>query len=140
MTFDVTLYVTVLVTLFVIMDPPGAIPVFLSLVGRKSKEERNRAAWQAPAVSLTVITLFAIGGQAILGYLHIGIPALQGAGGLLLLIIALSLLTLAVWLLSGAGATTAFAAFSACVFIITGSVITVASTACQPVQRAARPR
>lgn len=93
MNFDVTLYVTVLVTLFVIMDPPGAIPVFLSLVGRKSKQVRNRAAWQAPAVSLTVITLFAIGGQAILGYLHIGIPALQGAGGLLLLIIALSLLT-----------------------------------------------
>ncbi|MGA9870328.1 MAG: MarC family protein [Rhodococcus sp. (in: high G+C Gram-positive bacteria)] len=93
MSFDVTLYLTVLITLFVIMDPPGAIPVFLSLVGGKSKEARNRAAWQAPAVSLTVITVFAIGGQAILNYLHIGIPALQGAGGLLLLLIALSLLT-----------------------------------------------
>ena len=90
---DVTLYLTVLVTLFVIMDPPGAIPVFLSLVGRKSKEARNRAAWQAPAVSLAVITVFAVGGQAILSYLHIGIPALQGAGGLLLLLIALELLT-----------------------------------------------
>lgn len=93
MSFDTTLYLTVLITLFVIMDPPGAIPVFLSLVGRKSKQARNKAAWQAPAVSLTVITVFAIGGQAILNYLHIGIPALQGAGGLLLLIIALSLLT-----------------------------------------------
>ncbi|WP_072805478.1 MarC family protein [Rhodococcoides yunnanense] len=93
MSFDTTLYLTVLITLFVIMDPPGAIPVFLSLVGRKSRQARNKAAWQAPAVSLTVITVFAIGGQAILEYLHIGIPALQGAGGLLLLIIALSLLT-----------------------------------------------
>lgn len=93
MNFDVTLYLTVLITLFVIMDPPGAIPIFLSLVGRKSKDVRNRAAWQAPVVSLTVISVFAIGGQAILSYLHIGIPALQGAGGLLLLIIALSLLT-----------------------------------------------
>ncbi|MBJ7349653.1 MAG: MarC family protein, partial [Rhodococcus sp.] len=45
MNFDVTLYLTVLITLFVIMDPPGAIPVFLSLVGRKSKEVRNKAAW-----------------------------------------------------------------------------------------------
>ncbi|MGU3431760.1 MarC family protein [Actinomycetes bacterium M1A6_2h] len=90
---DVTLYLTVVVTLFVIMDPPGAIPIFLSLVGRKSREVRNRAAWQAPAVSLTVITVFAVGGQAILSYLHIGIPALQGAGGLLLLLIALELLT-----------------------------------------------
>lgn len=91
--FDTTLYLTVFITLFVIMDPPGVIPVFLSLVGRQSKAARNRAAWQAPAVSLAVITVFAIGGQAILAYLHIGIPALQGAGGLLLLLIALSLLT-----------------------------------------------
>lgn len=92
MIFDVTLYLTVLITLFVIMDPPGAIPIFLSLVGRKTKQARLRAAWQAPAVSLTVITVFAIGGQAILSYLHIGIPALQGSGGLLLLLIALDLL------------------------------------------------
>jgi multiple antibiotic resistance protein len=34
-----------------------------------------------------------VGGEAILRYLHIGIPALQGAGGLLLLLIALDLLT-----------------------------------------------
>jgi multiple antibiotic resistance protein len=40
-----------------------------------------------------VISLFAIGGEAILSYLGIGIPALQGAGGLLLLLIALDLLT-----------------------------------------------
>ena len=58
---DTTLYLTVFITLFVIMDPPGVIPVFLSLVGRKSREDRNRAAWQAPAVSLAVISVFAIG-------------------------------------------------------------------------------
>lgn len=92
MIFDVTLFFTVFITLFVIMAPPTAIPIFLSVVGRKSREARNRAAWQAPLVSLAVITLFAIGGQAILNYLRIGIPALQGSGGLLLLLIALDLL------------------------------------------------
>ncbi|MEV4318595.1 MarC family protein [Actinocrispum sp. NPDC049592] len=81
------------ITLVVIMDPPGTIPVFLSLVGRKPRLARARAARQAVLVSLAVITLFAVGGQAILAYLHIGIPALQGAGGLLLLLIALDLLT-----------------------------------------------
>ncbi|MCT2587314.1 MarC family protein [Actinophytocola sp. S1-96] len=75
------------------MDPPGTVPVFLSLVGRRSKPARLRAARQAVLVSLGVISLFAIGGEAILSYLHIGIPALQGAGGLLLLLIALDLLT-----------------------------------------------
>jgi multiple antibiotic resistance protein len=44
-------------------------------------------------VSLFVITLFAVVGQQILEFLGIGIPALQGAGGLLLLIVALELLT-----------------------------------------------
>jgi multiple antibiotic resistance protein len=37
------------------------------------------------------VTLFAIVGQQILTFLGIGIPALQGAGGLLLLIVALEI-------------------------------------------------
>ncbi|GAA1481845.1 MarC family protein [Gordonia sinesedis] len=93
MLFDVTVYTTTLITLLVIMDPPGQIPLFLSLVGHRPPEVRRRAAWQAPLVSLLVISVFALGGNAILGYLHIGIPALQGAGGLLLLLVALQLLT-----------------------------------------------
>jgi multiple antibiotic resistance protein len=91
--FDPTLFIEATITLFVIMDPPGTIPVFLSLVGRKSRASRIRAARQGVLVSLAVITLFAVAGEAILAYLGIGIPALQGAGGLLLLLIALDLLT-----------------------------------------------
>ena len=91
--FDVRLFTEVTITLVVIMDPPGTVPVFLSLVGRRPRPARMRAARQAVLVSLAVISLFAIGGEAILSYLHIGIPALQGAGGLLLLLIALDLLT-----------------------------------------------
>lgn len=91
--FDTTLFVEATVTLVVIMDPPGTIPVFLALVGRRSREARDRAARQAVLVSLAVITVFAVAGEAILAYLGIGIPALQGAGGLLLLLIALDLLT-----------------------------------------------
>jgi multiple antibiotic resistance protein len=91
--FDARLFAAATITLVVIMDPPGTVPVFLSLVGRKSRPARLRAARQAVLVSLGVITLFAVGGEAILRYLHIGIPALQGAGGLLLLLISLDLLT-----------------------------------------------
>lgn len=91
--FDAKLFMSATITLLVIMDPPGTVPVFLSLVGRKSLATRARAARQAVLVSLLVITLFAVAGQAILAYLGIGIPALQGAGGLLLLLIALQLLT-----------------------------------------------
>jgi len=90
---DTVLLVEVFVTLFVIMDPPGTIPIFLSLTSGRSQATIKRAAWQAVAVSFSVITVFAVFGQAILHYLHISLPALQGAGGLLLLLVALELLT-----------------------------------------------
>jgi len=87
------LFVEGFVTLFVIMDPPGTIPLFLALTANLRPGERRRAAWQAVAVSLAVIVAFALFGQAILNYLHISLAALQGAGGLLLLLVALELLT-----------------------------------------------
>jgi multiple antibiotic resistance protein len=83
----------VFVTLFVIMDPVGTIPIFLSLTGGRSAQVARRAAWQAVTVSFGVISAFAFFGQQILEYLHISLPALQCAGGLLLLLVALELLT-----------------------------------------------
>ena len=87
------LFGEVFVTLFVIMDPPGVVPIFLALTGNRRPAERARAAWQAVVVAFGVITVFALFGRTILDYLHISLPALQGAGGLLLLLVALELLT-----------------------------------------------
>src|SRR2546423_10795188 len=83
----------VVVTLTVIMDPPGSVPIFLALTGRMPPRERNRAAWQAVTLAGGVIAVFAVAGPQILRYLGIELPALQGAGGLLLLLVALELLT-----------------------------------------------
>jgi multiple antibiotic resistance protein len=70
------------VTLFVIMDPPGVVPVFLALTGNLRPSEQRRAAWQAVAVAFGVTCAFAVFGQAILDYLGISLPALQGAGAI----------------------------------------------------------
>jgi multiple antibiotic resistance protein len=83
----------VVVTLFVIMDPPGMVPIFLALTGKLPAYQRHRAAWQAVALAGGVIVGFAVAGQPLLRYLGIDLPALQGAGGLLLLLVALELLT-----------------------------------------------
>jgi len=90
---DGKLFVEVFVTLFVIMDPPGTIPLFLSLTSGRTHAMRKRLAGQAVLVSFFVITVFALFGQSILSYLGITIPAMQAAGGLLLLLVALELLT-----------------------------------------------
>ena len=80
------------VTLLVIPDPPGATPIFLGVLGNRTRAQRTLLAWQAAGTSLFVITLFALFGQFIVSYLDISMPALQGAGGLLLLLVSLDLL------------------------------------------------
>ncbi|VXB01095.1 conserved membrane hypothetical protein [Arthrobacter sp. 9V] len=90
---DLQLLASVIVTLFVIMDPPGTVPIFMSLTAQMSARDRNRSAFQALLVATGVIVVFAIFGQSILNYMHISLAALQGAGGLLLVLIALQLLT-----------------------------------------------
>lgn len=90
---DLQLLGSVFVTLFVIMDPPGTVPIFIALTASMTSRQRVRAARQAVVVAFGVIVAFAVFGQQLLDYLHISLPALQCAGGLLLLLVALELLT-----------------------------------------------
>ncbi|MEV6843385.1 MarC family protein [Actinoplanes sp. NPDC051411] len=83
----------VYVTLLVIVDPPGMVPVFLALTGTMPPKARIKAGTQAVLLALGVIVGFAVAGQTLLDYLHVKLPALQGAGGLLLVLVALQLLT-----------------------------------------------
>ena len=89
---DLTLFATAFVTVLVIMDPVGNIPIFLALTKGQDVPQRRRSALQAAGVAGTVILAFAIGGQQVLELLGISLEALQVAGGLLLLVIALELL------------------------------------------------
>ncbi|MEV0733554.1 MULTISPECIES: MarC family protein [Polymorphospora] len=90
---DLKLFGEVFLTLLVITDPPGMVPIFVALTSTLPRRERHRAAWQAVALALGVIVVFAVAGQTLLDYLHIDLPALQAAGGLLLVLVALELLT-----------------------------------------------
>ncbi|MEI2786723.1 MAG: MarC family protein [Candidatus Nanopelagicales bacterium] len=89
---DLRLYGSVVVTLLVIMDPPGIVPIFLALTHRRGPAQMKRLALQATLTALGVIVGFALFGQVILDYLHVSLPALQASGGLLLLLVALQLL------------------------------------------------
>ena len=90
---NISLFTQVFVTLFVIMDPVGMVPIFLSLTAGRSAATIKRAAWQAVLVAFFVIVALALGGQRLLDYLSVSLPALQCSGGLLLLLVALELLT-----------------------------------------------
>lgn len=89
---DARFLAEVFVTLFVIVDPPGTVPIFMALTSTMTARQRSRAALVATGVGMLVIVGFAVFGQFILSYMHITLPALQFAGGLLLLLVALQLL------------------------------------------------
>ena len=89
---NTTLLAQAFVTVLVIMDPLGNIPVFLTLTRDATQERRRRAALQSVTVAAGVILAFALFGQQILHLVGISIQALQVAGGLLLVGVALELL------------------------------------------------
>ena len=89
---DAVLFAQAFVTLLVIMDPVGNVPVLLALTRPYDPELRRRAGLQATGVAAAVIVSFALFGEVVLRLLGISIESLQVAGGLLLVLVALELL------------------------------------------------
>ena len=89
---DSDLFFKSFVTMLAIFDPLGGVPVFLALTNNLAEKQRKRAALQAVGVAASVVIIFALFGQPILKALGISVEALQVAGGLLLVLVALELL------------------------------------------------
>ncbi len=71
-------------SLFSIIDPFAALPIFLALTGSTDHATRQRTALRASLTCFLVLTTFALGGQYIFSYFSITIPAFKLAGGVLL--------------------------------------------------------
>ncbi|MBI3551223.1 MAG: NAAT family transporter [Elusimicrobia bacterium] len=79
-------------SLFAIIDPFAVIPAFLAMTARDTAEQKRRMAKTACLVCWLVMTLFAVMGPSIFGFLGITLPAFQIAGGLVLLLSSLDML------------------------------------------------
>ena len=77
-----------MVTLLVTVDPVGLAPIFLSVTRGMSGRQRRRVGVRASVIAFGILAFFALGGDALLRLLGIGLPAFQIAGGILLFWIA----------------------------------------------------
>ena len=79
-------------SLFVIVDPIATVPAFLAMTVRDSISQRLRMARTACLVVVGILTGFALIGQWLFTLLGITLPAIQVAGALVLLLVALDML------------------------------------------------
>lgn len=89
---DTGFLVTSYVTLFVIIDPIGLTPLFVALTQGMSAAQRRAIAIRATLVAAGILMVFAIFGEALLGFVGISMAAFKIAGGILLLLTALDML------------------------------------------------
>jgi multiple antibiotic resistance protein len=79
-------------SLFVIVDPIATVPAFVAMTVRYSLRQRLHMARIACLVMVGVLTGFALVGQTLFNLLGITLPAIQVAGALVLLLVALDML------------------------------------------------
>ncbi|WP_407493305.1 MarC family protein [Pseudooceanicola sp. MF1-13] len=89
---DYTVYITAFVTLFVIIDPIGLTPLFAALTQGQPAANRRAIAIRSCLIALVLLVLFAIFGEAVMGFVGISMPAFRIAGGVLLFLTALEML------------------------------------------------
>ena len=71
-------------SLFSIVDPFAALPIFLALVGTQPPAAQARTALRASATCFIVLTVFMLAGGLIFTFFGITLPALKITGGILL--------------------------------------------------------
>lgn len=86
-----TLY-SVAITLILVMDPLGNIPIFLSILSRFDPKRQRRIILREVLIAFVLLTAFLFFGRYIMHWLNLSMAALSIAGGIVLFLIALRMI------------------------------------------------
>jgi protein-S-isoprenylcysteine O-methyltransferase Ste14 len=89
------------IALFVVIDPVGNVPLFIALTEKMEKNERKAVSKIAIITAAALLVVFAIAGSEILVIFGITIYSFMVAGGVLLFIVSIELLTHGAWRFGG---------------------------------------
>lgn len=80
---------TISVTLFLIMDPFGNIPIFLPILEKVPRERRRKVLVRELLLALVIIAIFTLGGKYVMTFLGLERASVSIAGGIILFLIAI---------------------------------------------------
>lgn len=84
--------ITQFVLVWAVVDPIGSVPVYLSQTSHLNAKQRRLVALKATAIATGILLFFIVVGQLLLEAMQIPLPAFQAAGGLVLLLFALTMI------------------------------------------------
>ncbi len=87
-----TIFIHALVGVFVIVNPFGNVPLFISLTQKLTPVERKNAIVKSIVIAAAILLVFALIGKVLFDMLNVTLDSLRIAGGLLLLAIAFDML------------------------------------------------
>ena len=87
----IELYISSLITFFVVIDPPGCAPIYAGLTAGAGPVHRRTMAVRAVFVSAIILLVFALFGEDLLKGLGISLASFRIAGGIMLFLIALEM-------------------------------------------------
>jgi multiple antibiotic resistance protein len=80
------------VTLLVVVDPPGVVPIFVALTSNELPTQRRKILIRAVLIAFGVALFFLVAGRAVLAYLGVTVHAFSISGGVLLFVAAMPML------------------------------------------------
>jgi multiple antibiotic resistance protein len=80
------------VTILVVVDPPGVVPIFVALTQDEESRHRRAILIRAVLIAFGVALFFLIAGRAVLSYLGVTVHAFSISGGILLFVAAMPML------------------------------------------------
>ena len=85
-------FIQAFVLYFVVIDPIGNTPIFMSITQLKNEKEKRQTAIEGVVIATIILILFSIFGQFVLSYLKVSLESFRIAGGIILFLIAIEML------------------------------------------------
>jgi multiple antibiotic resistance protein len=80
------------VTVLVVVDPPGVVPIYVALTKDETPARRRIILIRAVLIAFAVALFFLVAGRAVLSYLGVTVHAFSISGGILLFVAAMPML------------------------------------------------
>lgn len=88
----VTTYLLYFASFISIMNPLGAMPIFLTMTSNLSEEQRNKTARKANITAFLTLVLFAFSGEFLFKFFGISVHSLRVVGGVIFFLIGYDML------------------------------------------------